>query len=438
MFNKKMLLATAILACSMSSVAMASDLELHGYAKTGITLDSDLSSGGNNFGKGDFFLGTNGSNPANQFELVGTKRFSSDNGAQGRLDFRLEYGNGTPGETYYYSSSGGEGKENFFELKEAYVTLEKLDFLPEGSSVWAGRKFYGRDSTANSGEFWKQSSGVGFGYETSKFAMAVVGADSDKSTKDGDRQTALVLDTRIKNIQVPGGSLEAQVNLYVQKNAKDEVENDKGVVIGYPDAAETGIGMGLTYNINKWYGIKDGWSKAAITMGTGLGGANACGGLNFGSWTADGKKHKDAKALFATTYGLVNLSDKLQMGTEFSYLQGDKMFGTSEGTITRTGATIAPSYKVSKNLRLTAEASIGMQKLPKSVRDAWTKPADYKETEIRTALTLAPVITLNNDFYGRPQIKPFVTFGQTNNNSNKIYDNKKSATLFGVVGEVWF
>ncbi len=432
MLNKKMLLATAILACSMSSVAMASDLELHGYAKTGITLDSDLSSGGSDFSKGNYFLGTNGKNPANQFELVGTKRFSSDNGAQGRLDFRLEYGNGTDGETYYYSSSGGEGKENFFELKEAYVTLEKLDFLPEGSSVWAGRKFYGRDATFSSGEFWKQSSGVGFGYETNKFAMAVVGADSDKSTTDGDRQTALVLDTRIKNIQVPGGSLEAQVNLYTQKNAKTSDES------GNSNTADSGVGVGLTYNINKWYGVKDGWSKAAVSMGTGLGGANACGGLNFGSWTAGGDKHKDAKALFATTYGLVNLSDKLQMGTEFSYLQGDKMFGTSEGTITRTGASISPSYKVSKNLRLTAEASIGMQKLPKSTIAAWKKPADSKETEIRTALTLAPVITLNNDFYGRPQIKPFVTFGKTNDGTANLYNKKQSATLFGVVGEVWF
>ncbi len=431
MLNKKMLLATAILACSMSSVAMASDLELHGYAKTGITLDSDLSSGGSDFKKGDFFLGTNGSNPANQFELVGTKRFSSDNGAQGRLDFRLEYGNGTDGETYYYSSSGGEGKENFFELKEAYITLEKLDFLPEGSSIWAGRKFYGRDATFSSGEFWKQSSGVGFGYETNKFAMAVVGADSDKSTTDGDRQTALVLDTRIKNIQVPGGSLEAQVNLYTQKNAKT---SDEG---GNSNTADSGVGVGLTYNINKWYGVKDGWSKAAVSMGTGLGGANACGGLNFGSWTAGGDKNKDAKALFLTTYGMANFTDKLQVATEVSYLQGDKMFGTTEGTITRTGATITPSYKVSKNLRLTAEASIGMQILPKNSTGTVIWGAG-KEKEVRTALTLAPVITINNDFSGRPQIKPFVTFGKTNNDYNKLYDKKTSGTFFGVVGEVWF
>lgn len=421
MLNKKILLATAILACSMSSVAMAEDLEIHGYVKTGVTLDSNLSSGGNDFGKGDFFLGTNGSNPANQFELVGTKRFSSDNGAQGRLDFRLEYGNGTPGESYYYSSSGGEGTENFFELKEAFVTLEKLDFLPEGSSVWAGRKFYGRDSTSNSGEFWKQSSGVGFGYETNKFAVAVVGADLDKGANAPDRQTALVLDTRIKNIKVPGGSVEAQVNLYAQKNAQKVEEG------GNSDTADTGIGAGLTYNINKWYGIKDGWSKAAIAFGTGIGAPAK--GLNFGNWV--GGANEDSSSILATTYGMVNLSDKLQMGTEISLHQGKELYG--QDSLTRFGVSVSPSYKVSKNLRMTADATVGMQKLDDHA--AWGRS---EETEIRTALTLAPVITLNNDFYGRPQIKPFVTFGNTNDDKVDLYDGEQSGTFFGVVAEVWF
>ena len=92
----------------------------------------------------------------------------------------------------------------------------------------------------------------------------------------------------------------------------------------------------------------------------------------------------------------------------------------------------------SKNLRLTADASIGMQKLPEeSTRNKWGK-AGHDETEIRTALTLAPVITLNNDFYGRPQIKPFVTFGNTNDDKVNLYDGEQSGTFFGVVAEVWF
>lgn len=421
MSNKKMLLASAILICSMSNLALADDsMEIHGYAKTGMVLNDNMSSGGVDFGKGDFFLGTDGTSPANQFELVGSKKFTSDNGAQGKLEFRLEYGNGTPGKDYFYSSSGGEaGDRNYFELKEAFVELEKLDVLPKDSKIWAGRKFYGRDSTACSGEFWKQSSGVGFGFEANKYSIAVVGADLDKTASSPDRQTAIVLDMRYKGIKVPGGSVELQANIYSQNNAKVETSND--------DAAENGIGLGVTYNINKWYGLKDGWSKAAIAYGTGIGAPAK--GLNFGSWV--GGANENSSSILATTYGMVNLSPKLQMGTEVSIHIGENLYG--QDSLTRAGVSVSPSYKVSKNLRLTADASIGMQTLDNP--SAWGRSED---TEIRTALTLAPVFTLNNDFYGRPQIKPFVTFGNTSDDAVVLYDGKQNAAVVGVVGEVWF
>lgn len=433
MFNKKMLLATAILACSMSSVAMASDLELHGYAKTGVMVDSELNSVGTNAPDGLLrsrasYNGTTLDVPANQFELVGTKKFSSDNGAQGRLDFRLEYGNRTDGAYDYYSSSGGEGKQNFFELKEAYVTLEKLDFLPKDSSVWAGRKFYGRDSGALTGEFWKQSSGVGFGYDTNKFSMALVGADlvkapdnSDANGNDsGKEQTAFVLDTRIKNIKVPGGNVELQVNLYTQKNAKtaDELNNSK--------RADSGLGLGITYNIDGYYGVKKGWSKAGLAYGKGLGGSAK--GLNFGSWL-DGDL-EDSKSILATTYGMVNLTDKLQVGTEVTLHNAEKVFGADD--INRFGITVNPSYKITKNLRMTAEAAFTTETYKNSGADL---------DNATTSLTLAPVITMNNDFYGRPQIKPFITFVDVDaKGSSKWagYDGKGSGTFAGVVAEVWF
>ncbi len=427
MLNKKILLATAILACSMSSVAMASDLELHGYAKTGVMVDSELNSVGTNAPDGLLrsrasYNGTTLDVPANQFELVGTKKFSSDNGAQGRLDFRLEYGNRTDGAYDYYSSSGGEGKQNFFELKEAYVTLEKLDFLPKDSSVWAGRKFYGRDSGALTGEFWKQSSGVGFGYDTNKFSMALVGADLNKSTADdGKEKTAFVLDTRIKNIKVPGGNVELQVNLYTQKNAKtaDELNN--------PKSADSGLGLGITYNIDGYYGVKKGWSKAGLAYGKGLGGSAK--GLNFGSWLGDDVE--DSKSILATTYGMVNLTDKLQVGTEVTLHNAEKVFGVDD--LNRFGVTVNPSYKMTKNLRMTAEVAFTTETFKK------TGGADLDN--VTTSLTLAPVITMNNDFYGRPQIKPFITFVNVDDKGSSKwhrYDGKDSGTFAGVVAEVWF
>ncbi|MBZ4682623.1 MAG: hypothetical protein PWP46_1758 [Fusobacteriaceae bacterium] len=404
---------------SLTLSAYAGDWDIHGYVNTGFTVDSSLNAVETDLGKGDFFLGNNPAQSANQFEISGSRKFSAENGAEGALYFRTEYGNGTAGEKYLYSSSGGEGKDNFFELKEAYIDLAKLDFLPEGSKMWAGRRFYGRDSTACSGEFWKQTSGVGLGYESDKFAVAFVGVDYKKPSDSApNRQTAFVLDTRLKGFEVPGGNVEFQVNLYTQPDAQKES--------GDSNEAENGIGLGLTYNINGWYGL-NGWSKAAVAYGTGIG-ANAKG-LNFGNWV--GGADEDAESLLATTYGMWNISDTIQMGTEASLHQGTKLYGQEK--LTRMGFSVSPSYKVTNNLRFMAEASVGMQTLDNP--GAWGRSED---TEMRTAFKFSPVITINNDYYGRPQIKPFIAFGTTNDDNVDLYDGEQSGTFFGVQGEVWF
>lgn len=422
MNKKRFFLAAAILATTMSTTSFSSDWDIHGYAKTGYTVDKDLNATDTELNKGDFFLGTNPGVPGNQFELSGSRYFKSENGAEGLLGFRAEYGNGTDQQRFLYSSSGGEGEDGtIFELKEAFIELKNLDFIPKDHKIWAGRRFYGRDSTALSGEFWKQSSGVGLGYDAGKFAVALVGADQDKTAvgnNSNKRQTVFVLDTRFKNFKVPGGSLEFQVNVYSQNDAKEETSNE--------DAADSGIGAGITYNINGFYGMK-GWSKAAIAYGTGLG--STAKGLNFGDWL--GGADKDGKSLLATTYGVWNMSDTIQIGTEASLHKGEKLYGQDD--LTRMGFSINPSYKVTNNLRLSLEAAVGIQKLDDY--KAWGRS---KETETRTVVTLAPIFTLNNDYYGRPQIKPFITFASTSDDNVVILDDEQSGTFFGVQGEVWF
>lgn len=406
------------------SLYAESDWNINGYLKSGFAVDSELNTIDTDLSKGDFFLGTNPAVPGNQFELSGNRKFKSENGATGTLYFRAEYGNGTAGEKYLYSSSGGEGKDNFVELKEAFIELENLDFLPEGAKMWAGRRFYGRDSTTLSGEFWKQTSGVGFGYDANNYAIAFVGADQVKPSDSANKQTAFVLDARYRGIKVPGGNMELQLNYYMQPDAKTEATNNwnyKG-----DDVAETGIGLGLTYNIDGWYGM-EGWSKAAVAYGMGLG--STAKGLNFGNWIAD--CNKDGTSIFATTYGLLNVSDKLQMGTEATILVGNKLYG--QDSLTRMGLSVNPSYKVTDNMRMTAEVSLGMQTLDNPGK--WGRSED---TEMRTALTLAPVFTINNDYYGRPQIKPYVTFAMTNDDAVVIYDGEQSGTFFGIQAEVWF
>lgn len=429
--------------------------EVHGYASLQYRSTDDFSSSATTFGKGDLFLGIPGTGEsANQVEFVIKRKFEGKNGVFGDLNLRAEYGNG---DSYYYSSSGKEhdnGKANF-EVKEAYINMGGFDYLPENSTIWAGRRFLNRNSTAVSGEFYKQSSGVGFGYERNGLSLAVVGVDpgegdgKQKSTlADGNgRRTVTAFDINYAGIQVPGGSLDIGAKYYIQPNAKElpsnmdevnEYQPDKNMTAEekfqleknkYNNFAEEGFGVGVVYNTN-YYGF-DGFASHAINYGYGIG-AHATGGMNFGCWTNEGVE--DAWVVLATSGGMFNINEKWQMTTEISGLHGEDLYGL-KGDLSRAGVSLQPSYKVNDNFRLVFGATAGLQKIENY--KSWGKEG---ETEYRYGLSIAPTFTADSDFFGRPQIQPFVTWMHSNFSTGFGGDleKEKSQVIFGVKSEVWF
>ena len=417
---------------------LESGWEVHGYGNVGLRYNSDLASTSTNFGKGDYFLGINGtSENANQVEMSVKRKFVTESGVWGNFNIRSEYGNG---DSYLYSSSGSEhdnGKANF-EVKEAFIELGGLSFLPENSTLWAGRKFHNRNAGALTGEFWKQSSGVGFGYNLNTLSLAVVatdpGAENGKDSANllpiGKSNKTLTSIEGEYGFNVPGGSLTLAAKFYTQANAditKSKNEEGNWVESKNPNAAENGFGAGVIYN-TKFYGI-DGWAQHAVAYGTGIG-ANAKG-LNFGQWV-DGAD-EDAKTLLITSYGMGNITEKIQLGSEVTFMSGDTLYG--QESLQRLGISLKPSYKINDNFRFELGATVGMQTLDNP--SAWGKSED---TETRLGFSAAPTFTFNSDFYGRPQIQPFVSYFTTNDKSGfgGEYGDSDSEVVFGVKGEVWF
>lgn len=411
---------------------------VNGYASLQYRVTDKGSSSGTNFGKGDFFLGLPGTGESsNQVELVTKRKFYGKNGVFGDLNLRAEYGNG---DSYFYSSSGSEhdnGKGNF-EIKEAYINMGGFNFLPNDTTIWAGRRFLNRNATFLSGEFYKQSSGMGFGYEQNGLSLAVVAVDpgegdgkSASTLENGlGRRTVTSFDFNYAGINVPGGSLDLGAKIYVQPNAKEAP--DGGKTPGNPDAAENGFGLGFVYNTN-YYGLADGFAAHAFNYGHGVG-AHATGGMNFGQWTNGALK--DSYTMLGTTGGLINLNDKWQLGTEASFMHGDKLYGLS-GHLTRAGLSIQPSYRVNDNFRMVFGASVGIQRI-QDYKNNWG--GLEKETQVRYGLSIAPTFTVDSDYFGRPQIQPYVTWVRTNFKDGFGGDlsNDKSQVLFGVKSEVWF
>ncbi|MGI9279630.1 MAG: carbohydrate porin [Endozoicomonas sp.] len=202
------------------------------------------------------------------------------NGVWAELGIRAEYGNG---ESAFYSSPGSENTQDDgqFEVKEAFMKIGGLSYLPEDAHVWAGRRYLNRQTGLLSGEFWRQSSGVGFGYEQGRSGIAVVSVDpGEKDNKDnieekvGDCVTMHSIDLYSYGHEALGGSFDYDLKIMLQDN-KGKFEKAYG-----DNAATNGIGTAITYN-RDYYGL-DGWSTTALAYGTGMA-ANR--GVDFGAWS---------------------------------------------------------------------------------------------------------------------------------------------------------
>jgi maltoporin len=396
---------------------IADGWEVHGYASMnfrmvdGETVDTE-------FGKPDYkTAGTHGKS-TNQVEFVIKKHTEHANGVWSDFVVRTEYGNGN---SYAYSSPGSQ-KDNTtaqFEVKETYVEIGGLSYLGQDTSIWGGQRYLNRSASALSGEFWKQSSGVGAGIQTkiagNTAGVAIVAADTDGDINNGPgadgRQTLTSHDLYYYGVGF--GSLDFDFKYITQANA----EHDDG------------IGASITLN-SSYYGL-DGWSQTAIAYGKG---AAQNRGVNFGSWSGG---DDNAESIFFTSGGVVNISENWQMGSEVTYFAGlDELFGAKD--LKRYIVAARPSYKVNDNLRLEATGSYAHEEV--EVGGAWNKSADAAESDIIN-LELAAAFTVNADYFGRPQIKPYVSYILADDEASASdigIKNGKSETIIGVHTEIWF
>ncbi|MFT6924813.1 MAG: sucrose porin [Psychromonas sp.] len=390
--------------------------EVHGYGSMnfrsvgGASVDTE-------FGKPDYkTAGTHGQS-TNQIEFVIKKHTEHANGVWSNFVVRSEYGNGN---SFAYSSSGSQ-KDNSkaqFEVKEGYVEMGGLSYLGKDTSIWAGQRYLNRAAGLLSGEFWKQSSGVGAGIQ-SKIAghtagVAIVTADPDVNTEDDydGRQTLTSYDLYYYGVDAGIGSLDFDAKYMSQANTDDD----------------TGFGAAVTLN-SSYYGL-DGWTQTAIAYGQGIAKNR---GVNFGSWSGGGDNEE---SIFLTSYGVLNISENWQMGSELTYFAAlDELFGAPG--LKRYLAAVRPSYKVNDNLRLEGTASYGHEEGDDGY---WGRSGDDLKSDIIN-LEIAAAFTVNADYFGRPQIKPYVSYITADDDASAAQlgiNDGSSETIVGVHTEIWF
>jgi maltoporin len=394
--------------------------EVHGYMSSNYRL-IEGNTDATTFNKGDYHVaGTSAtSESTNQVEFVIKKATTYESGVWANYNVRAEYGNGN---SYAYSSSGNQknNDDSQFEIKEAFVEIGALPYLGEDSVVWAGQRFLNRSAGILSGEFWKQSSGVGAGFETKldgkKFGVAAVSADPKNTVNDPtlERKTRTSVDLYYYGVDAGIGSMDFDAK-FMSQNPNDASAADE---------ADSGVGVSVTLNTS--YLGMDGWMQTGLAYGTGMA-TNR--GVNFGEWNDTFKE--DDSSLFFTNYGVLNISEKLQLGTEITYwdMQEIGAWGLDEGG-TRTMFAARPSYKVNDNFRLELTASLGIESAKQ-----W-----HEEDGQWVLIEAAPIFTVNADYFGRPQIKPYIAYVSAREDGvgNKGIDGSTNETVMGVHAEIWF
>ena len=440
---------------------------VNGYIRTGWRSTGNGVSTNSEFGKPDYNTAGTSGKSANQVEFVIGKRTEFQNGVWSELSIRSEYGNG---DSYFYSSPGSEEDTTIedhgnFEVKEAFMKLGGMSYLPEDAHIWAGRRFLNRQAGLLSGEFWKQSSGIGFGYEQAGSGIALVSTDPENQankervvtgTTNTFRSTMHSLDFYTYGHEALGGSFDFDLKVMFQGNKDlfktDTVVNNEGDYLsgGFgSDAATNGVGASITYS-RDYYGF-DGWSTSALAYGSGMASNR---GVNYGSWSGQAgggaATNKDAHTVFFTSYGVMNISENWQMGSEVTYLYGKDIFGLSgeDDTVHRALVAVRPTYRVNDNFRWEWTGSYGYQDAPASwVFDQWgvdgAAPAAGAsgQAHFYTA-EIAGVFTVNSDYFGRPQIKPYVTYlykdAKEGYGWGGEFGKDRGVFQFGVEAEIWF
>ncbi|ENM5832922.1 carbohydrate porin [Vibrio metoecus] len=392
--------------------------EVHGYASMnfrtvdGETVDTE-------FGKPDYkTAGTHGKS-TNQVEFVLKKHTEHQNGVWSNFNVRSEYGNGN---SYAYSSSGSQKKndEAQFEIKETFVEIGGLSYLGEDTSIWGGQRFLNRAAGLLSGEFWKQSSGVGAGIQTklaghtSGFAVVVADPDAGEVTRGAERKTLTSYDLYYYGVDVGFGSLDFDFKYMEQANQDS--------------SSEDGFGAAMTLN-SSYYGL-DGWTQTAIAYGKGVAQNR---GVNFGGWSGGNDQQE---SLFLTSYGVLNISENWQMGSEITYFGAlHELFGAKD--LKRYIVAVRPSYKVNDNLRIEMTGSYAHEE---GAEGYWGRTGDSVESDVYN-LELAAAFTVNADYFGRPQIKPYVSYISADDKASASQlgiNNSKDETVIGVHTEIWF
>ena len=436
--------------------------EFHGYARQGVVYNGDgsrLDKGGFH-DQGAFFHPAApylhnyrlGNEPHNYLEANLSKKWTTESGAWAKFYTTLAT------HQYYADSAfseGNGGDDNDLSFRQVYAEMGNLDFLPQGATMWAGKRYYGRQDIYQSDFLYRIYDGTGIGIQNlpvgeQKLDIAYLTADRGSwtpSDADGVDELQHNLNLNYKGIQGLGGSFDVEVNVAYAGNRAENTGTINGEAVD-KDKPEIGYNMAITYGRGDFFGFAQGWSKVSVMAGTGLGASNQANTLFI--------NNEDAFGARVAAFGVWEMSEKWDMMAEFVYDRNkDGEFITDDGSsiggtqdIEYYAIGVMPMYKVTQNFAIQSQfsAEYGSSDFEGS-KDytLWHGGAAYLDGSAMYKATIAPTVTLDSgNFWAKPTFRAFATYATWDDEITQTGQGVASTSgkdyeiTYGVQMEVWF
>lgn len=282
-------------------------------------------------------------------------------------------------------------------INQIYVEGQGFDVAPN-QTFWVGRRFYHRADVHFDDAFIVDMSGTGAGVDGIDLGMGSLSAAVFRTSDDDVDNPGTRLNLDLEGINTnPGGKLRVT-----------------GVFTKFSgDGGEDGFGISLQHNQSALFAGGDNTFWAQYATGS------AYLNMGFGGGTDDNDK-KRWRLTDAMTWIKGPLTGQAMVSI------GEEETGPNKRKYNQIAGRVA--YAMTKNFKLQAELGTAAQ-----------KPSNGAQTERVTKFTIAPTLTVGQNYYDRPELRFYVSTFKFNDAYQAAQGQTKSnKTAAGFQAEIWF
>ena len=464
--------AAVLLSSVVASSAQASQVaaELHGYVRSGTLWTTNGMRNANRLGlragsEGYFRLGNE---EDTKLELLPTIKWTADDGVWAKMRANITH---QTGDTSDWNS---DGFDKDIEVRETFIEMGGLEFNPS-TVFWAGKRYSQMEISSHQYSYdYLQNNGTGGGFENmdigfAKWDLGVYDYTvyeqgwSNWSEVNGKQGSPNELSVNTWLHAIGGTGLDIQFKYIDTDKIKFDEKKPDGVTVwdgkDYKTYAESnqateGYLVSVLYNTPGFFWFGNGYGKICFQYAKGADAGTKTGQNGYG-WG----NNADQETTRLIVEGLWDITKSFSTSVfamyQYDHALNEWSYNKPEGPYNKNASFYAigvrPFHQITNHFAMQYELGYEHQNHEGTGWGNGLKSASLFKA------TIAPSLTLDMGYWGRPQIRAFVTYAKWSkgasecsefdkNNTRDAYNKGKpmsigdrtDTVMVGFQGEAWF